>query len=107
MASGGIVTLTPSEKDPFKIVQAIRQLVEGRSNATGTATLTANAASTTVTATACAAGSTVLLQPTTANAAAEIGNGTGYVSTVANGSFTITHANNAQADRSFRWVAIG
>ena len=107
MASGGIIGLSSTETDIKKVVMAVRQLGEGRSNATGEVTLTASAASTDVTAVVCSSGSTVLLQPTTANAAAEIGNGTGYVSAVANGSFTITHANNSQTDRSFRWVAIG
>ena len=41
------------EKDLSKFAFAIQQLAEGRSNATGTVTLTANAASTTVTAPTC------------------------------------------------------
>lgn len=102
-----IQTLTPDEKDNKRVNTAINQLAQGRSNAVGTCTLTANAASTTVTASTCGTGSTVLLSPTTANASAEIGNGTIYIGTVANGSFTITHANNAQVDRTFRYVAIG
>lgn len=107
MASGGTVTLSPSETDPRKIAAAVRQLAEGRSNATGEVTLTASAASTAVTAVTCAAGSTPLLTPMTAHASAEVGAGTIYVSAVANGSFTITHANNAQTDRTFRWVVLG
>jgi hypothetical protein len=39
--------------------------------------------------------------PTTANTAAQLGNGTIYVNGRANGSFTLTHANNAQTDRIF------
>ena len=97
----------PSEQDPYKIVRAVRELFEGRSNAVGRFTLTANAASTTVTAANCGVGSTVLLTPTSAHAAAEVGNGTIYVSAVASGSFTIVHANNAQTDRTFMYVAIG
>jgi hypothetical protein len=97
----------PSERDPFKIVRAIRELFEGRSNAVGTVTLAAGASSTTVTAMNCGAGSTPLLIPTTANAAAEIGNGTLYVGTVANGTFIVTHANSAQTDRTFRYAAFG
>ena len=80
---------------------------EGRSNAAGTFTLAANAASTTVLAPNCGAASTVLPFPKTANAAAEIGNGTMYIGTVSNGSFVVTHANNAQADRTFMYVALG
>jgi hypothetical protein len=64
-------------------------------------------ATTTVTAVNCGAGSVVLLVPKTANAAAELGNGTAYISAVANGSFTITHANNAQVDRTFGFVCLG
>ena len=43
----------------------------------------------------------------TANAAAEIGNGTMYIGAVNNGAFVVTHANNAQADRTFLYVALG
>lgn len=95
------------EKDLSKFAFAIQQLAEGRSNATGTVTLTANAATTTVTAPTCGADSSPLLIPTTAHAAAEFGNGTIYIGTVSNGSFVITHANNSQTDRIFRWVALG
>jgi hypothetical protein len=97
----------PSEKDPFKIVRAVRELFEGRSNAVGTFTLTANASSTTVAAQNCGAGCTVLPFPKTASAAAEIGNGTMYIGTVNNGSFVVVHANNALSDRTFRYAALG
>ena len=100
-------TLSGEERDLARIVFAIRQLTEGRSNAAGTFTLAANAASTTVLAPNCGAASTVLPFPKTANAAAEIGNGTMYIGTVSNGSFVVTHANNAQADRTFMYVALG
>jgi hypothetical protein len=60
-----------------------------------------------VTAANCGSGSTLLLTPATAPAAAEVGNGTLYVSTVANGSFTVTHANNSQAVRTFLYAALG
>jgi hypothetical protein len=107
VSSGGIVSLNPAEKEPRLIVNAIRQLMEGRSNATGMATLTAGSTVTTVTAVSCSEGSTVLLQPTTANAAAEVGAGTIYVSTVSNGSFGIVHASAGSTDRIYRWVALG
>jgi len=101
------LVLAPDEKDPRKVATAINQLAQGRSNAVGTVTLVANAASTVVTAKNCGAGSVVLLSPLTAHAAAELGNGTIYVSAVANGAFTLAHANNAQADRTFGYVAMG
>lgn len=98
-----------TETDLKKIVLAIQQLAAGRSNATGTVTLTANAATTTVTDGNCASGSSIHLMPTTANASAEIGAGTVYIATatILNGSFIITHANNAQADRTFRYAIHG
>ncbi len=73
----------------------------------GVVTLAAGAAATVVTDRNCAAGSTPLLTPATANAAAEIGNGTLFVSAVANGSFTITHANSATTGRTFLYAIVG
>ena len=45
-------TLSPDEKDIYKIVRAVRDLFEGRSNAVGSFTLKPSAGSTTVTAAA-------------------------------------------------------
>jgi hypothetical protein len=96
-----------TETDLKKIVLAIQQLAAGRSNATGTVMLATGAASTVVTNKNCAAGSTPILTPTTASASAEFGNGTIYVSAVANGSFTITHANSAATGRTFLYAIHG
>jgi len=96
-----------TETDLKKIVLAIQQLAAGRSNAVGTVTLTVSAATTTVTDNNCAVGSVPILVPTTANAAAEIGNGTMYISAVANKSFTITHANSATTGRTFLYALHG
>lgn len=89
----------------------VNGLMQGKSNNYGSVTLTANAASTTVTETEGKISSTavILFMPTTANAAAEIGAGTMYVSATSpsNKTFTVTHANNAQNDRTFRYVIIG
>ena len=96
-----------TETDLKKIVLALQQLAAGRSNAVGTVTLATGAATTVVTDKNCAAGSTPLLTPVTANAATEIGNGTLYVSVVANGSFTLTHANSATTARTFLYALHG
>lgn len=90
-----------------RIVQAIRQMMQGRDDASGVVTLAAGAASTVVQATNCASSCSVFLTQATANAAAEVKNGTLWVSAVGDGSFTITHANNAQVDRTFFWTARG
>ena len=99
--------LSPSETQPYRLVNAIRQLMQGRSNAAGSATLAASAATTTVTAPNCAPGSQVFLFPRTAHAAAELAAGGCYVSAVGSGSFTLTHANNPQTDRTFSYVCLG
>lgn len=95
------------EKDLKKFAQAINQLAQGRSNAVGSVTLTASAASTVVTAITCAVGSVVLLSPLTAHAAAELAAGGCYISSVGEKTFTITHANNGQVDRTFGYVCLG
>lgn len=91
----------PTETSLVRIVRSIRELYEGRSNACGSFTVTESAATTVVTAPNCSPDSKVFLQATTANAAAEVGSGTIYVSAVAQGSFTVTHANSATAGRTF------
>lgn len=72
----------------------------------GSVTLTANAASTTVTIIrAVGMASGVFLSPQTANAAAAVA--TTYIApaTMTADSFVITHANNAQADKTF-WYQV-
>jgi hypothetical protein len=103
-----VTVYTPGtdEKDLTKFAYSLQQLASGRSNAVGVVTLTDGATTTTVNTDNCAAGSGVSLTPNTAHAAAEIGNGTIYV-TAANRSFVITHANNAQTDRTFTYAIQG
>ena len=96
-----------TETDLKKIVLALQHLAAGRSNAVGSVTLATGSATTTVTTANCAQGSTPILTPASASAAAEVGNGTMYVSAVANGSFTITHANSAMAGRTFLFAILG
>lgn len=103
--AGNVPAIT--ETSPVRIVQAIRDLFAGRSNAVGTVTLTENSATTVVTALNVGAGSRVFLMATTANAAAEHGGTVLRISSVGQGTFTITHVNNAQTDRTFFWVALG
>ncbi|MDI1265901.1 MAG: hypothetical protein PS018_21875 [bacterium] len=96
-----------TETDLKKIVLALQQLAAGRSNAVGSVTLSTGSGTTTVTTANCAAESTPILTPVSANAATEVGNGTIYVSAVANGSFTITHANSATVGRTFAYAVLG
>jgi hypothetical protein len=99
--------IAQDEKNPWRIVSAIRQLNEGRTNATGVVTLRASQTTTAVPAVTCAAGSRVFLYPTNANSAAAVP--TTWVSgtDVIKGQFTITHASTATIDRTFYWVCLG
>ena len=74
-----------------------------------TVTLTANVASTTVTDERLSYYSGFEFDPMTANAATEKAAGTIYVTQAnrLNGSCVITHANNAQTDRTFRMLVFG
>lgn len=90
-----------------EISQVVNNLIDGKSNNTGSFTCTASAATTAVTDFRAGKSSIILLMPQTANAAAEVGNGTIHVSTRAKQSFTVTHANNSQTDRTFGYVIIG
>lgn len=92
-----------------KVATKINEILRGRVNTGGLFTLTANVASTTLIDDRVSVDSTVALVPTTANAAAELGNGTLYMLEAGrvNGRIVVTHANNAQTDRIYRLIIIG
>lgn len=89
-----------------KLAEGVNGLIDGRSNNSGTFTLTENDTTTTVTDGRVGTDSIILWMPTTANAAAEIAVGGMYVSARGDGTFTVTHANNAQTDRDFSYAII-
>lgn len=103
----GVNVPTVDEKDEKRQNVAIRQLAWGRSNATSTVTLRANQATTTVTAEYCTADSIVVLTPQTANAAAALATTYVLAANVTRGQFIISHANNAQTDKTFGWETRG
>ncbi len=102
-----MTVVVPSPDDPAlsKTNRALDLIGKGRSNATGVVSLTAGQTTTVVSAPNCAADSVIQLTAKTANAAGALA--TTYVSAVANGSFTLTHANAGTTDRTFGWVALG
>jgi hypothetical protein len=99
----------PSEASAWlgRVRDVVNNIMRGKLNCTGAVTLAAGAASTLMSDARIGGGSVLLLQPTTANAAAELGNGTLYFDAPGAGSVVIRHANNAQIDRSFNYVVIG
>jgi len=79
----------------------------GHTNNVGDVTLDANQATTAVTDQRVNVNSAVILVPTSANALADVV-GTGvYVSSIGDDTFTITHPNNANADKTFKYVIVG
>ena len=97
----------PHIQDDRQTALVINQILDGKLNSVGEFTCTASAAWTAVTDFRCGKESVVLLIPTTDNAASEVGAGTIYISATNKQSFTVTHANNSQTDRTFRYILIG
>lgn len=91
------------------IATVVNRALAGKINAIGEITLTANAATTVLTDPRLTTGSLIKFDPMTANAATELCGATMYVLTAnrRNGEFTITHANNSQTDRAFKYLIIG
>lgn len=103
-----VPTTHRSESEHRRLMaNAINALNNGQIEATNTITLTISVASTVFTDFRCGANSVISLTPTTANASAEIGAGTIYVSSRGKNTYTLTHANNANADRTFLVTILG
>lgn len=81
----------------------------GKFDCTTTLTLTADEASSTLTDFRLSPQSAVIFDPQTANAATELYGATMYAKTAdrGDGSWKITHANNANADRTFTVLILG
>ena len=92
-----------------QIASVVNRMNGGKINATGTVTLTASTTTTTLTDARLSSDSVVLFDPKTANAATELYGASMYVLTAnrGKGSWTITHANNSQTDRTFAYAIIG
>ena len=90
---------------PQEVAHTVNLLVDGKSNNYGTFTLTASATTTAVSDLRAGVDSAILFTPLTANAASALA--TTYISTRAKQSFTLTHANNAQNDKTFSYIIIG
>lgn len=107
MADANFKVLPYEATNPREISLVVNNILNGKLNSTGSVTLTASTTTTAVSDERVGKESIILFMPLTANSASEQGNGTMYVSTRADGSFTITHANNSQTDRQFGYIVIG
>jgi len=88
-----------------QIALSINLLIDGQSNAIGEFTLLDGEVSTVVNDSRVGANARIFLMPITANAAAAIP--TTFISSIGKQTFTISHANNAQTDKTFKYGIIG
>lgn len=97
----------------FRTARIVNNIMRGRTNNVGAVTLSSGVTSTVV---QLAKGelsqdSAIIFDPLTAHAATELYGATMYVLTanrdVTNKRFTITHANTADNDKSFRYIIVG
>lgn len=107
MTSSRLNLIRPDDGGDTRLFDQIEGLLNGQSRNVGTVTLTASAASTAVDDARFQSSQVPVFVPLTANAAAEYGAGTMYVSARTAKQFTITHANNAQVDRTFGYIFAG
>lgn len=82
-----------------ELAQAVRQLVNGHTNAIGTFTLAASATQTIVTDPNCSAGSHPVPVPTSSSAASS----GWWIKAAADGAFTVGHVSSTATDRTFRY----
>jgi len=92
---------------PADVARLANLLLLGKLNATKEITLDASVGSTDFADPRFTASSWIGFMPLTANAATEFGAGTLRVSAQGTGTMTVTHANNANADKTFRILIIG
>ena len=98
--------LNPAGGTPREVSEVVNNLVEGKSNNTGTVTLAvAGATTTTLTDERIGYDSIILFMPTTANAASAFGGL--YVSAKIKGSATLTHAANVLTDKTYGYLVVG
>ncbi len=109
-----------NEQDLKKVILALQQVAAGRSNATGTVTLstaaftvvaptragTVSAASITASGLALPA-SQPILTALTIEASSALSTGGLYISTVAKDTFTITHTVSSSTSRTFAYAILG
>jgi hypothetical protein len=98
--------LNPAGALPREISEVVNNLVEGKSNNTGTVTLAvASATTTTLYDERIGYDSVIVFMPTTANAASAMTNL--YVSAKTQGSATLTHSANTSADKTYGYIVVG
>jgi len=93
--------------DQPRINDEINKVGRGGQDNVGICTLRASQTTTTVIFVNSSLNAHISLTPLTANAAAEQAAGQMFISSRPRGSFTVTHRNNAQIDRTFSFECTG
>lgn len=109
MTKGSGISHSAGETDTRRISSALKQVLEGRSNAVGSVTLThdGTATTTTVTAPNCGPNSVVFLAPLTDWAAASFPTSYVLAANISAGQFIITHQPTSNATETFGWFCVG
>jgi hypothetical protein len=91
---------------PREVSEVVNNIMNGKTNNTGTVTLNvASATTTTINDERIGYNSIILLMPTTANAASALTNV--YVSAKTKGNATLTHSANVAADKTYGYIIVG
>jgi hypothetical protein len=96
-------TLPYQGGEPRAVSEVVNNAMNGKTNNSGTVTLTASSTSTTLNDERLGFDSVIILSPLTANAAAQ----SPYISTHAKGSAVITHTSVGHADLNFDYIIVG
>ena len=107
MAEGNFLRLPYEANNPRQVAQVVNNVLDGKLNSTGEFTCTASAASTDVTDYRAGKNSVILLMPTTANASAEVGAGTIYITKMLQGCGHIAGRTGQAGDICVKQVEIG
>ena len=91
---------------PRTVSRIVNEILAGKINSTGTVTLATSTTTTVVSDFRCSIESTVLFQPTTANAATAYASVAFYAVAAAQ-SFTINHASATETNRTLNYVLLG
>lgn len=99
-------TLAPFGQDPRAISEVVNGIMNGKTNNTGTITLTQSATSTTLNDRRISGDSVILFMPLNDHAADELAHGHMYVSSRGQATATITHGSHTH-EMQFAYVVIG
>lgn len=106
LSNGAPADLVKAAEHRRQLAEGVNRVNQGHLNACLFVTLSANEPTTTVVDSRISKQTCASFMPQTADAAAEIAGGAMYVACT-NGLLTISHANNAKADRTFTMSMIG